>query len=320
MGILTDHLDDTLLAEIEGHAAELARGGGAVLRRHFGADLEVEYKGKGKNDPVTAADRESQDYLVQAIADRFPDHGIVGEEGEEEGDTPAPDVVWVLDPLDGTKNFINGLPVFACSVGVLHRGVPVAGAIYIPWPGEGGGVVVHARTGGGSFLDGERIGIADAGEPSGNRLVALPGSFGRAFRFGKAMDGKVGELRISGSIAYEMAMVTRGVLQYALFGAPRLWDVAAGAVLIAEAGGVVLLGSGARRGIPLTPRRLRWRAMGSFLYSWQSGMTTLLELRRWSAPLVAGGPGVARYVADRLERRRRLLRSLGRTLRGRRRG
>ena len=186
--------------------------------------------------------------------------------------------------------------------------------------GEGGGVVLHARRGGGSFLDGERIGIADAGEPSGNRLVALPGSFGRAFRFGKAMDGKVGELRISGSIAYEMAMVARGVLQYALFGAPRLWDVAAGAVLIAEAGGVVLLGSGARRGIPPMPRRLRWRAMGSFLEGWQSGTTTLLELRRWSAPLVAGGPGVARYVADRLERRRRLLRSLGRTFRGRRGG
>ena len=317
MSTAIEPIAETLLAEIEAHATELAAGGGAILRRHFGADLEVEYKGEGKNDPVTAVDKESQDYLVRAILDRFPDHGIVGEEDEEKEDSAAPDIVWVLDPLDGTKNFINGLPVFACSVGVLHRGTPVAGALHIPWPGEASGVVLHARRGGGAFLDGERIGITDAGEPAGNRLVGLPGSFGRAFRFDKAMNGKVGDLRISGSIAYEMAMVARGVLQYSLFGAPKLWDVAAGAVLIAEAGGVVLLGSGGRRGISPRPRRLRWRALGSFLDSWQSGTTTLLELREWSGSLLTGSPGVARSVADRLERRRRRRPRLGRLLRGR---
>lgn len=316
----TDHLDDTLLAEIESHAAEIAAGGGAILRRHFGSKLKIEYKDERKNDPVTEVDKEAQDYLIRAIAEKYPDHGIVSEEEEDKDESVAPDVVWVLDPLDGTKNFIGGLPIFACSVGVLYRGAPAAGAIYLPWPGESEGVVMHARLGGGTFLGGERLSLRDAGEASGIRLVGLPGSFGHAFRFDKTMNGKVGELRISGSIAYEMAMVARGVYRYALAGSPHLWDVAAGAVLVAEAGGVVLMGRGARRRAPLMPERLQWRALGSFLESWQPGVTTLRELRRWSAPLVLGAPDVARQVADSLERKRPLRRMLTGVLRGRRGG
>ncbi|HCH10345.1 MAG TPA: inositol monophosphatase, partial [Dehalococcoidia bacterium] len=70
-----------------------------------------------------------------------------------------PDFLWVLDPLDGTKNFLHGLPVYACSVGVLYKGAPVAGAVFVPWPVEGGGIVFHAHKGGGAFADSEMISV-----------------------------------------------------------------------------------------------------------------------------------------------------------------
>jgi len=317
----TQYLDGSLLAEIEGLAVEIARGGGAILSRYFGSTLEVEYKDEKKTDPVTVADKECQAYLVGAISEQYPDHGIIGEEDEDEGGevAAAPDIVWVLDPLDGTKNFLNGLPIYACSIGVLHRGEPVAGAVYIPWHGKAAGVVAHARRGGGAFVDGDSTRIPEAAEPSGNRLIALPASFGGAFRFAKPMHGKVGELRTSGSIAYELAMVARGVLQYSFTGAPRLWDVAGGAVLVQEAGGLVMVGRRAGGRIPLMPPRLQWRALDSFISGWQSGTVMLKDLRHWSAPMVVGSPGIARFVTANVGARSSLRRRLSRTLRGRRR-
>jgi len=315
----TTYQDGSLLAEIEALAVEIARGGGAILGRYFGSTLEIEYKDENKTDPVTVADKESQTYLAGAISERFPDHGIVGEEDEDETEerAAAPDFVWVLDPLDGTKNFLNGMPVYACSIGVLHRGEPVAGAIYLPWPGEAAGVVAHARKGGGAFVDGEPAHMPDAAEPVGNRLVALPGSFGAAFRFSKPMHGKVGELRNTGSIAYDMAMVARGVLQYSLTGSPRLWDVAGGAALVKEAGGVVMVGRRTGGRNPLMPPRLHWGTLESFISGWDSGTVTLKDLRRWSAPMVAGSPGIVRYVAANVVPRSSLRRRLSRALRGR---
>ena len=125
---------DDLPRSLESVAIELARGAGAVLKEHFAKSLHVEYKDEAKSDPVSTADKASQELLSRAISERFPDHGILGEESlgddEDEG-SPAPDIVWVLDPLDGTKNYLGGMPVYAASVGVLHRGFTGVR----PWPG-----------------------------------------------------------------------------------------------------------------------------------------------------------------------------------------
>ena len=169
----------------------MARDFGQMLMQYFGTNLDVQYKDEKESDPVTNVDKEVQTDLVRAISEGYPGHGVVGEEDED--DEPAPDYVWVLDPLDGTKNFINGLPVFASSIGILHRGVPVAGAIYVPWPGSLDGLVVHARKCGGAYANDEPVTVLDGPEPEGNRLIALPASFSRAFRFGAPMRGKAGE-------------------------------------------------------------------------------------------------------------------------------
>jgi fructose-1,6-bisphosphatase/inositol monophosphatase family enzyme len=180
--------DDTLAQEIEQHAVRLARGAGEILAEHFGQPIEVEFKDKKERDPVTRADKATQEYLVAEITKRFPDHGILGEEAtdeEKESEAPAKDILWVLDPLDGTTNFMNGLPVFASSIGVLYRGRPVAAALYVPWPQDGGGFVLHCRKGGGCFADDDPVSVFETQEPVPNRLIGLPGYFGVVNRFSK---------------------------------------------------------------------------------------------------------------------------------------
>ncbi len=296
--------DESTLAAMERDAVRMAARAGQTLMGYFGSSLDVSYKDEGKTDPVTNADREVQADLARAISEAYPGHGIVGEEDDEDaGDEPAPDYVWVLDPLDGTKNFMNGLPVFASSIGVLYRGAPVAGAVYIPWPGEPGGLVLHARRGGGAYAGGERISLPDDPEPVQGRLTALPGSFRSAFRFDAPMKGRTGELRVTGSIVYELAMAARGVLQYSFTGAPHLWDAAAGVVLVAEAGGLVMMGERRRSRIPLVSDGLEWSELDSFFPDWGEGMT-LARMRRWRSPLLCGSPSLTRHVAQNLRARR----------------
>ena len=299
-----DAPSEEVLTRIESRAIDMARGAGEILTRYFGGKLEVSYKDEREKNPVTNVDTESQEYLEKEIAKHFPGHGVLGEEnGDDDNDDgeTAPDFVWVLDPLDGTKNFISGLPVYACSIGVIYRGAPLVGAVFVPWPHPSGGVVFHARRGGGARVDGESISVLLSDRPKDNQLVTLPSSFYGFFRFRKPMRGKVGELRVTGSIAYELAMTACGVLQYSLVTSPQLWDVAGGVALVLEAGGDAMVGHRAKR-LRLFPT-MRWEPLGSFVPSWHSGVTTMKELRRWSSPMLFGSPGVARFVASTLELR-----------------
>ena len=122
-------VDEKLVLELENAAVEMARGAGEILAGHFGRQISIEYKDKEQRDPVTSVDRACQDYLSREIAKKFPDHSILGEESTAGGDTeedhiPAPEFLWVLDPLDGTTNYLNGLPVYASSIGILFPDLP----------------------------------------------------------------------------------------------------------------------------------------------------------------------------------------------------
>ena len=288
-----------ILSQVEELAAQAVRRVGRLLMDRFGSALTVEFKDRHRRDPVTEVDHQAQALLREAIADRFPDHGILGEEDSEEeaqGDGgPLPEYLWVLDPLDGTRNFLAGLPLFACSVGVLHRGRPAAGALFVPWPGSAG-AVLHARRGGGAYRDGRPLRL-EAGELRPEALTGIPGSFPQLFRPRRRLRGRLGEPRMTGSVGFEMAMVACGVLQYMVTGRPRAWDVAGGAVIVAEAGGAVLTAE------PAFPGRWRWRPLVGFVAPGDGAMG---RLRRWAAPLLAGPPSVTEQVAQGLGRRRRL--------------
>ena len=293
------------LARIENAAVDMARDAGDILARYFGGNLDIQYKDKGRNDPVTNADREVQDFLVGEIARSFPDHGILGEEDEDRKSVDrarAPDFLWVLDPLDGTKNFLHGLPAYACSIGVLYRGEPVVGAVFTPWPNSRGGVVHHARRGGGAFADDTPIRVAELEGPRNDQLVTLPGSFDWLYRFDKPMRGRTGDHRVTGSIAYELVLLARGVTQYMYTSHPHLWDVAGGVAVAMEAGASVMVGRRKSGPLGLLPS-IDWTESSSLVESWDEKVT-IGQLRRWARPLVLASPPVARFVSANLDWRR----------------
>src|ERR1700730_6238544 len=114
---------------------ELATVAGEAIRPFFRTTLGVENKGRsGVFDPVTAADRPAEQAMRSLIRKAFPQHGIVGEEFGDEG--AGATYVWVLDPIDGTKSFISGMPVWGTLIGLLKDGVPVLGMMHQPFVGE----------------------------------------------------------------------------------------------------------------------------------------------------------------------------------------
>lgn len=273
------------LEAIERHAADLAAATGARLMERFRQALTVEYKDHKNEHPVTDADRDAEIFLRDSILDRFPDHGVLGEEGTE----PPADAayVWVIDPLDGTTNFINGLPLWCVSIGVLWHGRPVAGAIYTATGPAAGAAVLRARRGGGAFLNDQPLLVVDEEEPTRKRLATLPAHYWREMRFRKRGPNRLGETRTLGSTTLELALVAAGPLQYALFWGPKIWDVAAGVLIVQEAGGVALTRAG---------REGPWFDLGAFEPGKDIGATQP-SLRGWRGSILAGSPGPARAIA-----------------------
>lgn len=308
-------LDDAFLQELEENATEFAAGAGGILLRYFKTALEVEYKSRGRRDPVTAADRESETYLRSAISDVYPAHSILGEEGKDLAARDA-DFLWVLDPLDGTTNFISGLPFFSVSVACLYRGEPAAAAIFVPTSGLLEEGVFHARQGGQTFLNGVPVAVADNSEPDPAQPASLPAHYWRRIRFSGNVRAAPGEVRTLGSIALELALTASGTLQYAVFDRPKIWDVAAGVLLVKQAGGLVLLQQGNRR--PWLPLE---RFEAADLSAPSGGRRPVSEpadplselegYRRWAGTIIAANPEVAWQVAGAFHRPSQVLRRVG---------
>lgn len=220
-----------LLLEVEQAAIEFARAAGveiaAGMRREVAVDYKTEARGRSApTDPVSELDRSIEDQIRSGLAERFPDHGIIGEEVDLH---PRPDdeFLWVIDPVDGTTNFVNGFPLFACSIGVLFRGRPVVGAIWCSTSHELVSGVYHAHSGGPLEFEGRALSLrGNAGVK--RRLAAAPGgASGRTRNW---------DNRVTGSAALECAFVAAGIFNSAAFGGPGIWDVAAGVVLVRAAG------------------------------------------------------------------------------------
>ena len=224
--------------EILATAVAAARAGAAVLDRFFRSErLTVETK--GLNDFVSEADRESEVAVAATIRRSYPGHRILGEEGgEHPGGTG--DYQWLIDPLDGTTNFLQGLPIFAVSIACRHGSELIAAAVLDPV----GDNLFTARRGGGAFWNGRPMKVSSRAGLTGAFLAT-----GYPFRAHAALDLylevfrevflRAKAIRRCGAAALDLAYTAAGV--YDGFFEFRLspWDVAAGALLIEEAGGVV---------------------------------------------------------------------------------
>lgn len=220
----------------------LAREAGALLLHYRRAGFDVSHK--GAIDLVTTADRESERLLVSAISARFPSHAIISEE-DAAGHVPRAGAVWYIDPLDGTTDFVHGHPNFAVSLGLYADAEPLLGVVYDPSRDE----LFSALRGGGAHLNGQPLAVSRA-----SRLIEslLTSGFpydvqesGRNIETFQHLTLLSRGVRISGASALDMAWVACGRLDG--YWEPELkpWDVAAGALLVREAGGRVTDPSGA---------------------------------------------------------------------------
>ena len=294
--------------EIETEAAELALTAGEILKKYFvnpgsqNDHLRVQFKDQNNSDPVTLADTEIQETLSKCIKERHPEHGILGEEGlKVEGN--APDTVWVIDPLDGTRNFIHGLPLFACAIGVLFKGKPVVGAIFIPWPMATPGIVLHSSVGNGFRIDNELITGKEPSKFDANGLITLPGSFSNSFRFEGNFSGKSGELRMGGSIAYEMALVAMGITQYAVISSAYLWDIAAGVCIIRESGGQAVIGTSTSGLSAALNKPELWKELEGLVTPWVSSETTYETMRRRTQPMLVAHSSILGEISPNIGRK-----------------
>ena len=228
---MPDATAPTDLARIEALAAALAAEAGAFVVDRLEREILVEYKGdaKGKentSDPVSEVDRAVEALLRERVANDFPSHVVIGEEDATQPD-PDAEFVWVLDPVDGTANFVNGFPLFAVSIGVLQHGRPVVGAVWCATTHALNHGVYHAHEGGPLFLDGREVRPERATQVK-RALAAAPG--------GSSAGTKAWDHRVTGSMAIEGAYVAAGVFAAAPFWVPKIWDVAAAVVLVRAAG------------------------------------------------------------------------------------
>jgi myo-inositol-1(or 4)-monophosphatase len=218
-------------------AAEAARAGGDVIERYWRSLPRGSVSEKRANDFVTRADKESEEVIVARIRDRFPEDGFLGEEGGRRG--PGGERrTWIVDPLDGTTNFIAGFPFWSVSVAVREGSEIVAGAIWDPLRAE----LYSAERGAGAFRNGERLHVTGAESLDGaflatgfpfrskDRIDLYLALFRELFLHSRA-------IRRAGSAALDLANVAAGVFDGFFEFKLSIWDIAAGALLIEEAGG-----------------------------------------------------------------------------------
>ena len=260
----TPAMHDDLQHDLLQTALAAADAGSRIVTRYF-RDAGLEVRRKGENDFVTQADKESETAILAEIRRRFPDHRILAEEG-------SGDYEWLIDPLDGTTNFLHGLPVYCVSIACRKGDELLAAVIQDP---EGSNLFAATR-GGGATWNGRRMGVSGQDGLKGSFLAtgypwrALPtldlylGIFRDVFPLSKA-------IRRCGSAALDLAYTAAGV--YDGFFEFRLspWDIGAGILLVREAGGIVTDTDG---------------GAGSFL----------------SGNVVAGGPAVHRELLAIVQR------------------
>ena len=207
---------------------EAVRAAGLIAKQAFDAnDSKVWDKDKGH--PVTDADIAVNDYLLQTLRAARPDYGWLSEETKDDHSRHACPRSFVVDPIDGTRAFIDRTPNFAVSVAVIQNGQSIAAALFNPLSDE----MFTAYLGGGAFLNGEAITAPDSDRIDGIHMVGYPRKFRR-------LDWPDMTCRIANSMAYRMALVASGQADATVAFTPKSdWDVAAAQLIASEAGAVV---------------------------------------------------------------------------------
>lgn len=228
-------------------AVNAARAGGDVLMDYLNREFKVEYK--GRINLVTEADHASQDAILGILREAFPTHEFLAEESDpaERDKLSKKGFLWVIDPLDGTTNYVHGYRCFSVSIALTIDGIVAAGVVYDPWGDE----MFTAVKGEGAFLNGETIAVSKENKLERSLLVT---GFPYDIREGMVTNlglfnhliTKAQAVRRDGSAALDLAYIAAGRFDGLWELKLNPWDIAAGILLIDEAGGSVSTFSGSK--------------------------------------------------------------------------
>ncbi len=218
-------------------AVRAARSAGNIIMRNIDRIDTLNVTSKGQNDFVSDVDRQAEAEIVSTLRKAFPEHGIYAEEGSmHKGD----EYRWIIDPLDGTTNYLHGFPQFSVSIALQHNNQIEQAVVYDPLHQE----LFTATRGGGAFLNDKRIRVSNAKGLQGSLLGT-----GFPFRHPQYLDAyletfkvfhlQTAGIRRAGSAALDLAYVASGRLDGFWEIALKPWDMAAGILLVQEAGGLV---------------------------------------------------------------------------------
>ncbi len=231
-------------------AERAAREAGSVIMALFKGKFEIQEK--SKNNPVTTADLEANRQIRETIQKSFSTDGWLSEEDGDSVDRLRSSRVWVIDPIDGTKEFIEGVPQFAVSIAFVEDGRPKAAVIFNPAKNR----FYKAVAGQGAYLNDRRISVTPRHDIDGARLLVSRSEPRRRFR----VFVERCEIRPIGSIAYRLAKVASGDGDGTLtFRSIHEWDICAGVLMVEEAGGKAVDGNG--KGLLFNQRDPRHRGV-----------------------------------------------------------
>jgi myo-inositol-1(or 4)-monophosphatase len=212
------------------------RAGGIISRASQNLDV-LTIKHKSLNDLVSEVDRASEEAIIDVIKSAYPEHAILAEESGASGDS---EYVWIIDPLDGTTNFLHGFPQYCVSIGLLHKGMPTQGVIFDPTRND----LYTASRGRGAYLNDKRLRVS-------RRDKLIDGLIGTGFPFRmfeyldaynamlRDMMTKCAGVRRPGAAALDLAAVAAGHFDGFWEIGLSPWDMAAGVLMITESGGLV---------------------------------------------------------------------------------
>ncbi len=215
-------------------AIDTAREAGELLLARVGLPLETREKG-ARGDLVTASDRASEALIVERLCAATPHATILGEEGGVRAGTS--DERWIVDPLDGTTNYAHGYPMYCVAIAYERAGELVAAAIYAPGIGE----LYAAQRGAGATCNGKRIAVTSVPRVAEALLCTgfVPAKYARNGANFARLSQLAQAVRRDGSAALDLALVARGAFDAFWEFDLKAWDVAAGALIVREAGGTV---------------------------------------------------------------------------------
>lgn len=224
------------MKEISEFARSLAREAGSLLREKLTGQNAVYYK--GDIDLVTEADKMSEELILERIARRYPEHGVLSEESAEKNKRAA--MRWIVDPLDGTTNFAHGFPFFCVSLALEREGTVEMGVVYDPLRDE----LFWARRGEGAYLNGKKLSVSSVATLSASLLATgfpydIRVSKDNNLNFFAALIVQAQAIRRPGAAALDLAYLAAGRLDGFWELKLKPWDTAAGCLLVSEAGGVV---------------------------------------------------------------------------------